>query len=177
MLRNDNVLRLEGVLLDFATDFNWKFIELWEVGRFPNTRMYLWKLAVVLFFGERVKKMGSCLYYQDFRPLLQLAVVNRGSEVTSLLLEAVADIPNPKAPLACFYDDNPLPWKMPQGPKGPEELDGHKEVPMLLDHKRLMPNDIPKNEMKSRRTRGLVKNKNNFFTLFYFGNTITYNSV
>lgn len=35
MLRNDNVLRLEGVLLDFTMDFNWKFIELWEVGRFP----------------------------------------------------------------------------------------------------------------------------------------------
>jgi hypothetical protein len=45
-----------------------------------------------------VKKVGSCLHYQGFLPLLQLAMVNRGSEVTSLLLEAVADIPNLKAP-------------------------------------------------------------------------------
>jgi hypothetical protein len=76
-------------------------------------------------------------------------MVNRGSKVTSLLLKAVADILNSKAPLACFYNNNPLSWKMPQGPKGPEELNKHKEVPMFLDHKRLMLNNILKNKMKS----------------------------
>ena len=89
----------------------------------------------------------------------------------------MANIPNSKVLLAYFYNNNSLPWKIPQGLKGLEELNKYKEVLMLLDHKRLMLNNISKNKMKSRRTKGLVKNKNTFFTLFYFRNIITYNSI